>query len=413
MGYGPKWFCWPTAALAGAACWFALCASFLVAADTADAAPVVSYVGAAEWPFPVVPGQVYKIVAVGARGGSTSSAVGGSGAMVTTFITVPSGITTLYAEVPSNGAPSSHDPYVSPPGGANGGGAGGGTGETIYGVSESGGGGGGAADVRTCAAANCPALTGNPATDPRLVVAGGGGGAGGSGIDGAPVGGNGGAGSQGGDNGSQGGSYGGYPGTGGAARDGLGRPTASGDHGGNSSFGGSGGGGGGWRGGGQGYGANSQFNDSGTGGGGGSSYGPAAVTRYEPAGADDASVTVSLATPLALTTQVSSSSFALGGSFHDTATLVAPPTGSPTPTGTVTFNFYKPGDTTCTGTVATTSTASLNSAGTTATSPDYKPPSTGTYRVVAAYSGDANYPRRSASAPTRTSRRRSLRRRPP
>jgi Big-like domain-containing protein len=95
--------------------------------------------------------------------------------------------------------------------------------------------------------------------------------------------------------------------------------------------------------------------------------------------------------PLPVTTQVAPTTVTLGASFRDTATLGAPPAGEPTPTGTVTFNVYGPSDTTCAGPVLFTSTNAVNAAGTTATSATFTPGAPGTYRVIATYSGDANY----------------------
>ena len=367
-------------------------ASLAVGAAPAGALIAVSYTTPGEYAVPVTPGQTYRIVALGAHGGNATTS-GGAGAMVTAFVTVPSGITTLYVEVPSNGGDATTSTGIIPAGGANGGGDAGYTDSWDNGTGnpdESGGGGGGAADVRTCAKASCPSLTANAANDPRLVVAGGGGGAGGWAGSSRPAG-AGGAGSQtGGDGGRGSTSYGPGPfgGTGGGGSPGIGH------FGYESCWGAGGGGGGGWKGGTYGIGSPCDYGSisGGGGGGGGSSYGPALGTTYGSAGTNAASVTLGLATPLALTTQVSPSSLTYGGSFHDTATLVAPPTGAAAATGTVRFNFYKPGDTTCTQTPAATSTVALNSAGTSATSADYQPQSVGTYRVVATYSGDTNYP---------------------
>ena len=105
-------------------------------------------------------------------------------------------------------------------------------------------------------------------------------------------------------------------------------------------------------------------------------------------------VVVSKAT-VGLATQVSPASMTVGGSFHDTATL-SPPAGGPAPTGTVTFDVYGPGDTTCAGPVLFTSTNPLNPAGTSAVSGNFTPTTAGTYRVVATYSGDANYSSRTS-----------------
>ena len=95
--------------------------------------------------------------------------------------------------------------------------------------------------------------------------------------------------------------------------------------------------------------------------------------------------------PLPIATAVAPTPITIGSSFHDTATLGPPPAGAATPTGTVTFNVYGPGDPTCTAAPVFTSTNAVNAAGTTATSSAFTPTATGVYRVVANYSGDANY----------------------
>ena len=96
--------------------------------------------------------------------------------------------------------------------------------------------------------------------------------------------------------------------------------------------------------------------------------------------------------------QVAPTPIALGAFFHDTATLGPAPAGAPAPTGTVTFNVYGPGDPTCAAAPVFTSTNAVNAPGTSATSSNFTPAATGTYRVIATYSGDANYlaPRRPA-----------------
>jgi 6-phosphogluconolactonase (cycloisomerase 2 family) len=89
------------------------------------------------------------------------------------------------------------------------------------------------------------------------------------------------------------------------------------------------------------------------------------------------------ATPVALST-TASPSVAVGSQISDSATL----SGGTTPSGTITFNLYGPGDTAC-GTSLATSTATVTGDGTyqatavTATK-------TGTYQWVASYSGDIN-----------------------
>ncbi|MDP1849403.1 MAG: Ig-like domain-containing protein, partial [Solirubrobacteraceae bacterium] len=99
-------------------------------------------------------------------------------------------------------------------------------------------------------------------------------------------------------------------------------------------------------------------------------------------------VVVAPATPT-IATAVNDATLTLGQSFTDTATVTGFG-GGPTPTGTVNFFVYAPGDTTCTGAPVFTS---LNRplAGGTATSGTFTPNAAGTYRVIAVYSGDANY----------------------
>jgi hypothetical protein len=74
----------------------------------------------------------------------------------------------------------------------------------------------------------------------------------------------------------------------------------------------------------------------------------------------------------------------VGGTIQDAATL----SGGLSPTGTITWNLYGPGDTSCSTPIKTfTETVSGNG---TYTSPTYTTTSTGTYRWIASYSGDAN-----------------------
>jgi hypothetical protein len=103
-----------------------------------------------------------------------------------------------------------------------------------------------------------------------------------------------------------------------------------------------------------------------------------------------AAVTVAPVT-LPLSTVVAPATIALGATFTDSATLGAPPTGVATPTGTVTFDVYAPGDANCSGAVALSATDPLDAAGTRAISDPLMPTVVGTHRVVATYSGDANY----------------------
>ena len=106
---------------------------------------------------------------------------------------------------------------------------------------------------------------------------------------------------------------------------------------------------------------------------------------------DPAEAEVVARAPLPIATAVAPTPIALGSSFHDTATLGPAPAGAPAPTGTVTFNVYGPGDPTCAAAPVFTSTNAVNPAGTTATSSNFTPLAPGTYRVIATYSGDANY----------------------
>ncbi len=93
-----------------------------------------------------------------------------------------------------------------------------------------------------------------------------------------------------------------------------------------------------------------------------------------------------LATPT-ITTQASVGG-PLGTSISDTAVL----SGGASPTGTITFGAYGPDDTTCTGAVAFTSSVPVNGNGTYESGP-FMPTAVGTYRWIAAYSGDgANNP---------------------
>ena len=114
--------------------------------------------------------------------------------------------------------------------------------------------------------------------------------------------------------------------------------------------------------------------------------------NYNPAGPtaclDPAEDVVVSPVSLTLATDVNPDSIALGGTFRDTATLSGIPAGAPGPTGTMTFTVYR--NDTCTGTPAFGPDV-VTVTGTTTLSPIYTPTQTGTYRVVAAYSGDANY----------------------
>jgi hypothetical protein len=75
----------------------------------------------------------------------------------------------------------------------------------------------------------------------------------------------------------------------------------------------------------------------------------------------------------------------LGGQVSDTATLA----GGVSPTGTITFRLFGPGNATCSGTAAFTSTKQVSGNGSYTSGP-FTPAVVGTYRWIAAYSGDAN-----------------------
>jgi hypothetical protein len=94
--------------------------------------------------------------------------------------------------------------------------------------------------------------------------------------------------------------------------------------------------------------------------------------------------TVAPATP-ALSTKASPG-ITLGGSFTDTATL----SGGSSPTGSITFTFFGPGNTTCAAPpVFTSPPVTVNGAGPYTSAP-FTPTATGTYLTIATYSGDHN-----------------------
>ena len=122
-----------------------------------------------------------RVVAIGAEGSPQVGVYGGTGAKVTATVEVTPG-EKLFVEVGGNGRlPNAKDTG----GGWNGGGSGGYESyvDALNGPG-SGGGGGGATALQTCSTVKQPLChyTGNPSTDPRLLVAGGGGGAGGFGF---------------------------------------------------------------------------------------------------------------------------------------------------------------------------------------------------------------------------------------
>ncbi len=100
-------------------------------------------------------------------------------------------------------------------------------------------------------------------------------------------------------------------------------------------------------------------------------------------GAANESVVVTKTAPAIVT--VASAPVPVGGSITDTATL----SGGVNPTGTITFTVYGPNDATCSMTPAFTSTKSVTANGA-YTSDPFTVTLAGTYRFIAAYSGDAN-----------------------
>ncbi len=124
---------------------------------------------------------------------------------------------------------------------------------------------------------------------------------------------------------------------------------------------------------------------------------PAATS---PCGApNEASVVTQI--PVAITTSALGP-VTIGNPIRDTATV----TGTPTPTGTVTFTLFGPANPTCTGApIFTSSGRPLGGGPPVATSADFAPPTPGTYNWVAVYSGDANHPATTSpcGAPNETS----------
>ncbi|MGH9279595.1 MAG: hypothetical protein ACRD12_16030, partial [Acidimicrobiales bacterium] len=110
--------------------------------------------------------------------------------------------------------------------------------------------------------------------------------------------------------------------------------------------------------------------------------GNTAVTSPCNAPNESVVVTGGAATPT-LTSQASSG-VPLGGQVTDTATLA----NGNNPTGTITFTLYGPDDATCAGAAVFTNTKTVAGNGSVASDP-FTPTAVGTYRWVAAYSGDA------------------------
>ncbi|HVF71788.1 MAG TPA: choice-of-anchor Q domain-containing protein, partial [Chthoniobacterales bacterium] len=99
-------------------------------------------------------------------------------------------------------------------------------------------------------------------------------------------------------------------------------------------------------------------------------------------GSDIGAFELNLARPT-ITTQASAGIVA-GGTISDTATLA----NGDAPTGQITFKLYGPNDAACGGTPVFTSTKTVNGNGS-YTSDSFTPPTAGTYRWIASYSGDS------------------------
>ncbi len=99
-------------------------------------------------------------------------------------------------------------------------------------------------------------------------------------------------------------------------------------------------------------------------------------------------VTVAKAQPSVTTATPPTAS--VGASIGDTATLAAAVPPGPSPTGTITFRLFGPGDPACSGTPAFTSTVPVDMGTGSYGSARFSPTTPGNYRWVAAYSGDAN-----------------------
>ncbi len=99
---------------------------------------------------------------------------------------------------------------------------------------------------------------------------------------------------------------------------------------------------------------------------------------------DVASLTSGVAIQLAVPPSISPT---VGDALSDTVTL----TGAVSPTGTLSFNGYGPGDSGCAGPPVFTATAAVDGNGS-YRSPPFPTTDPGTYRFIATYGGDANNP---------------------
>ncbi|HEX8156144.1 MAG TPA: calcium-binding protein [Solirubrobacteraceae bacterium] len=105
----------------------------------------------------------------------------------------------------------------------------------------------------------------------------------------------------------------------------------------------------------------------------------------------EASETVAVHEAPTLTTSASPYIVVGTGTLSDSATVSG--TLDPQPGATITFSLFGPDDATCTGTpVFSPAPAPYPATGGPVTSPAFAPPTAGTYRWIASYSGDANNP---------------------
>ncbi len=96
---------------------------------------------------------------------------------------------------------------------------------------------------------------------------------------------------------------------------------------------------------------------------------------------------VAVATPRALSlTSSTSSTIPLGSATHDTAKLL----GGKSPTGSIIFKLFGPGDAACSHKPAFTSPIKAVHGNGTYTSPSFTPKKAGTYSWIVEYSGDSN-----------------------
>jgi hypothetical protein len=96
-------------------------------------------------------------------------------------------------------------------------------------------------------------------------------------------------------------------------------------------------------------------------------------------------VTVAQSAPT-LTTQPSAGIVIGNGTITDTATL----TGGTSPTGTITFTIYGPGDSTCKTPLVPPAKVTVSGDGSYSPPTAFTPTAAGSYQWIAAYSGDSN-----------------------